>query len=190
MNIEPIALKEWAAVIKALESGEQILLMRKGGIAEETRDFQVESRTFYLFPTYEHQRSELLKPSWQTLVDDTRRDWDPDSPTVQLECCAEVVEELELGNEAELGRLYPYHIWTEAFAEERLRWKKDRPLHVLLLRVYKLNHPVTIPLLPAYSGCKSWIRLQDHPAGQPMTPVLEDRQFSELVRKVKNDIGR
>ena len=61
MERKPIALKEWAAAIKALENGTQIFIMRKGGIIEETRDFRVQSEAFYLYPTYEHQRKELLK---------------------------------------------------------------------------------------------------------------------------------
>ena len=59
------ALKEWASAVKALEAGSQIFIMRKGGIIEETRDFQVVSNDFYLYPTYEHQRRELLKAPYQ-----------------------------------------------------------------------------------------------------------------------------
>lgn len=36
------ALKEWASAIKALETGRQIMVMRKGGIVEETRHFEPE----------------------------------------------------------------------------------------------------------------------------------------------------
>jgi hypothetical protein len=56
------ALKEWAVACEALGRGEQILLLRKGGISEEHREFRVEQPAFLLFPTYEHQRAELIKP--------------------------------------------------------------------------------------------------------------------------------
>ena len=51
------ALKEWATVVKALENGNQTILLRKGGILETT-GFNVNSKKFFLFPTYEHQDNE------------------------------------------------------------------------------------------------------------------------------------
>src|SRR3954447_24211157 len=58
-----VALKEWATVCRALESGRQILLLRKGGIYESGGEFQVENREFLLFPTYVHQNLKMLKDS-------------------------------------------------------------------------------------------------------------------------------
>src|SRR5947209_17510160 len=46
------ALKEWASVIDALGIGRQIVLIRKGGLAD--RSFGVEAERFYLFPTNYH----------------------------------------------------------------------------------------------------------------------------------------
>ncbi|MDG0790271.1 DUF1802 family protein [Cohnella ginsengisoli] len=45
----PIALREWAVAVKALEAGKQIMVLRKGGIAEETKEFRLESPSFFLF---------------------------------------------------------------------------------------------------------------------------------------------
>ena len=58
-----VALKEWATVCRALESGRQIILLRKGGIYEAAGEFEVEHREFLLFPTYVHQNLKMLKPS-------------------------------------------------------------------------------------------------------------------------------
>ncbi|MGI0041714.1 MAG: DUF1802 family protein, partial [Nitrosopumilaceae archaeon] len=49
------ALKEWATVVKALENGNQTVLLRKGGILETDSGFNVESKKFLLYPTFEHQ---------------------------------------------------------------------------------------------------------------------------------------
>ena len=51
------ALKEWAVACEALGRGEQVLLLRKGGISEEGREFRIEHPEFLLFPTFEHQRT-------------------------------------------------------------------------------------------------------------------------------------
>ena len=45
------ALKEWATVVNALENGDQTVLLRKGGILEDSSGFVVESEKFFLFPT-------------------------------------------------------------------------------------------------------------------------------------------
>src|SRR5271168_3292250 len=59
-----VALKEWASVVTALASGRQILLLRKGGILEQsTRNrFSITHNEFVFFPTYLHQSRGELKP--------------------------------------------------------------------------------------------------------------------------------
>src|SRR5437764_577573 len=58
-----VALKEWATVCRALESGRQTILLRKGGIYESAGEFEVQHREFLLFPTYVHQNLKMLKQS-------------------------------------------------------------------------------------------------------------------------------
>jgi hypothetical protein len=57
------ACKKWAVVVDALLGGEQILDLRKGGIREEGRGFELRGDRFWLFPTYEHQGADLLRPA-------------------------------------------------------------------------------------------------------------------------------
>src|SRR5437660_249987 len=57
-----IALKEWASVCNAIETGRQILLLRKGGIYESAGEFELENPQFLLFPTYLHQNLAMLRP--------------------------------------------------------------------------------------------------------------------------------
>jgi hypothetical protein len=183
---QAIALKEWAIAVKALEAGEQIVIMRKGGIIEETRDFRLESNAFYLYPTYEHQKNELLKSAYQTDLDEILETWDNQDSFIKLTSYAEVTADLEVNDQEQLNLLFPYHIWTEHFAEERLKWKRDKPLHVLLLRVYRLSEPLLLPILPEYNGCKSWIRLlTELPLDVSMAPVLADYVFATQVEQIK-----
>ena len=60
-----LALKEWAITVKALADGDQIMMLRKGGIHEESKDFRVVHPEFLLYPTYLHQKEDLLKDSHQ-----------------------------------------------------------------------------------------------------------------------------
>ena len=57
-------LKEWATVVKALEQGKQTVILRKGGILETASGFNVESKKFFLFPTWEHQETKHVKPEF------------------------------------------------------------------------------------------------------------------------------
>lgn len=188
INEEPVVLKEWAVIIKALLEGKQILLMRKGGIREETKEFQLISDSFFLFPTYEHQKKELLKEEFRSELDETLAEWPgsglQEAPAVPIKAYAEVVEDIEIIDKETLGKLHDLHIWTDNFAEERLRWKKTKPLHVLVLRVYRLDEPQLMPQREAYNGCKSWVKLQDEMPLGTMTPVLSDEEFAAEVEKI------
>ena len=139
------ALKEWAAAVEALAEGRQLLLMRKGGIAEETRDFQLAAPRFWLLPTYEHQREHLLKEEFRPLIGRTLAEREAAGGRLLLKAWAEAVRDIEVTDAETLARLDRFHIWTGAFADERLKWKRTKPLHVLILRVHALEEPVAIP---------------------------------------------
>lgn len=183
-----IALREWAVAVKALESGRQVIVLRKGGIAEETKEFRLESPRFYLFPSYEHQRPELVVPEAASIVGETQAEAEALPGSVRVTSYAEVFDDLEVTDAETLMRLEDLHIWTEDYAEERLKWKKTKPLHVLILRVYRLVEPRTMPMRDAYGGCKSWIALQDVDAEAPMKPVLGEDEFRRRAEEVRNRI--
>ncbi|MEI7026141.1 DUF1802 family protein [Paenibacillus sp. y28] len=186
---ETIALRDWAVIIEAMRKGEQLLIMRKGGIAEETRDFRLASRSFFLYPAYEHQKAEQLKPEHRHGIEATLQSWSPGQETAHLACYAEVTDEFEVTDETVIQRLSRYHICTDFFAEQRLHWKRNKPLHVLILRVYELEQPLDLPVLPSYSGCKSWIRLETEiEPGLSMKPVLDDARFEALRSEILSAI--
>jgi hypothetical protein len=184
-----IGLRDWAVTLEALGDGTQIILMRKGGIHEETRHFQVASDAFYLFPAFEHQKPELLKPEYRTNITKTLVNWSPEDKTISIKYYAQLYEDIEVLEEEKLQSLYPHHIWTNEFAAERLRWKKKLPLHLLLLRVYQLDQPVEIPLEPEYGGCKSWISLPDSLEGLDATPVLSNERFAQEVKSITQKLA-
>lgn len=187
---QPIALKEWAVSVKALHDGEQIIVMRKGGIIEETRDFQLLSHSFYLMPAYEHQRKELLKEHYRAGIDETLEEWSPEATVLKLSAYATVEQDIEITDQETLDKLRELHIWTDTFAEERLKWKRKKPLHLLLLKVYKLDEPVYAPMRPAYNGCKSWVRLEDKITEPSMTPVMSDERFERETERILSALAK
>ena len=175
------ALKEWAIAVEALTSGQTIMLLRKGGIREA--GFQVEHPLVWLYPTYEHQKPHLLKPEYARAVSPVESGWHPE--TVTIKSCAEVTDVLQLTNRNQIEALQPYHIWNEQMIDDRWKWKPQRPLVTLLVRVYRLIQPQTIPYQSVYGGCKSWIDLVEPLPTKELIPVIEDRQYQLLVREIK-----
>lgn len=172
-----LSLKEWAVAVKALGEGKQIITVRKGGLYEETRDFVLEDDTFYLYPTYEHQKAEMVKPEFHADLQQTLEGWSVDKPTVDIRYFARITDDVELLDEEKLRALNEFHIWTDNFADVRLRWKKKKPLHILFARVYKLNQPIEIPIEDEYKGCKSWHHLLTQIPQNGFTPVLSDEEY-------------
>src|SRR5260370_36430861 len=59
-SVNDVALKEWAVICRDLAEGRQFIALRKGGIREPARGFNVEHSEFFLFPTYVHQNEDEL----------------------------------------------------------------------------------------------------------------------------------
>ncbi len=186
--VAAVALKEWAVAVRALAEGAQVLILRKGGIHREDRDFRIVHPRFLLFPTFEHQKEELLKPAYRGRLRATLQE--PRDPAhVEISYWTEVTQKFELRDEETLDSLSPFHIWTAGYARKRLHWRPKQPLTVALLRVYRLRQPQAVPLLDEYEGCKSWVDLQHNVPLGSISPVLDDAQYQAKTSQVKAAIS-
>ncbi len=182
------AFKEWAVVVEALGRGEQVLLLRKGGISEVGKHFRVAHHRFLLYPTLEHQKGELLKPAHRERLARLLAEGQ-NAATITFGCLAEVAQVMELSEEEQLRSLSPYHIWSDDYAHSRLRWKPRHPLTAMLLRVYRLETPKAVLYKPHYRGCKSWVDLEEELALGALTPVLDDSRFAAQVRAIQDALN-
>ena len=178
------ALKEWAIAVDALTAGKTIVLLRKGGIKEQK--FQIKSDRLWLYPTYEHQKPHLLKPEYSSNVVTVASGWHPQ--TVEIKSYAEISDVISVANRQQIEALLPYHIWNEQMISDRLKWKPQQPLMVLLLRVYRLTSPQSIPFDSAYGGCKSWIDLSAVISTASSSAAIENSQYQKLVQQIKDSI--
>ncbi|MCX7626201.1 MAG: DUF1802 family protein [Candidatus Sumerlaeaceae bacterium] len=179
--LEPmdIALKEWASVIRALQLGLQVVVLRKGGIAEIDGRFEVKHRQFLLYPTYEHQDEKLIVPEWRKLVRQTQAE--RVAGQVTISSWARVEHIAKVRDRLELERLGLEHIFAQAFLDARLSYKPDLPLYVLVLRVFNLAEPVSIEETPEYIGCRSWVELKVDVPIEDSSPVLTDEEFARRL---------
>jgi hypothetical protein len=208
------ALKEWAIVCKALESGNQILSFRKGGIMEFRNGFELKFKNFFLSPTFEHQAKESIRMDYHTTLDELNRknglnnaETLPDSnKTTEITSFVEITHFSEVPDLTTLKKLETFHIWTDDYLKSRFDYNPKKPLYLLLLRVYKLNNPIKLMNKPEWVGCKSWIQIDSHDPDlityfenhlpeKPFEylksiskPCIDDNNFNKLSEKVRSII--
>ena len=170
-----IAFKEWAIVVDALAQGEQIVILRKGGISEKRGEFHADHDAFWLFPTQFHEAEQSViaskRPSLRELAANAPRE----AVDIQYYAVADPV--VQITDAATLRRLQGRHIWSETILQQRFEFGRGAGLHALLVRVYRLPRAERLPLREEYGGCKSWITLERPIAGD-VTPVLDDTDFA------------
>jgi hypothetical protein len=177
-----IALKEWSAVIAALDRGAQIFLLRKGGIVEARRGFEPRYAEFLFFPTTEHQHARHLKPEWAGLL--TRS-----TPAgLHISHLGRVTDVL-CAPQDQADLLEAPHVWNEDFIRQRYIYRPDLALYVLVVRVFRLGSRHLIPLRPSYAGCKSWVHLTEEISTEGMEPVQAEAEFAAQRRKLLSRLG-
>lgn len=159
------ALKEWSNVIESLGRGEQILLIRKGGIADP--HFGIEADRFYLYPTYFHQgetdpRTTVSITHWVEVA----RTWS--------------VREMEL-----LERLQPFVGIPRETLEARYRFRPDQALYVIAVRTFALPAPVEVRYREDYGGCRSWISVDDEIDVTGSTQVLAEAELQAKIESIE-----
>ncbi len=196
----PIAIKEWAVTVRALAEGEQLLTLRKGGIDEDSSDFELEHDRFFLYPTFDHQRNDLVRASHRPELRRALEEgvWAEGEPPlhaltrdggiaqperVRIRAWAEVAGHFTVTDPRAVYDLSPFYVWTTDYAEKRLAWRRRNPLHVVLLRTYRIPRPVTVKVKDEFGGCRSWLEItRDLPFEG--TPVLSDDEFDRAAEAI------
>jgi hypothetical protein len=176
------AFKEWAVICEALSQGRQALILRKGGIAEPTGDFQPEHVRFWLFPTYVHQQRAGIKPEAIPLLEEVeaRR---PRNGTIRLSHFADVAGIYRLHDMVGALRIRQLHLWSDETVQARFAYRSPG-LYVLVVRVYRVPQVTEMPELASYAGCRTWVELERALPAAGAAPVLSDGQFDDFKRQL------
>lgn len=158
------ALKEWSNVIDAMGRGDQVVLIRKGGIADPA--FGVEAREFYFYPTFFHQGESEARPS------------------VTVTHWAEAIRTWRIADLGLLGRLEPLVAIPRETLEARYRFRPDQALHIIGVRAWKLAVPVEVKFNDEYAGCRSWLSVAEEIDTTGSTPVLSDEELHRRLDAV------
>jgi hypothetical protein len=180
-----VALKEWAVVCHALETGRQVILLRKGGIVEAIGGFELEHSQFLLFPTYLHQSASMLKPEAQAQI--SSESAEPEQ--IVLRGAAQVSDIIRLSNRAQMEALQEEHIWGSPLIDMRFSYRPKNPLYLLIIRACTLLAPVTIQNTPDYAGCKSWVPLAKPIGCGGAKPVIDDSTFAHRRDRIRERVS-
>ncbi len=179
----PIAFKEWSQVCDALGSGRQVVILRKGGIAEGREGFQFKHPEFFLFPTVFHAAPDQLKEGWKG---EPVPDGAPDAErtTVSIDFFAEIAATRVLTDWNEVKSLDSRHGWTEETIRARFDYDEAPGVSLAVVRVHRLPSTWEFPFEKKYGGCRSWVEIPECPAElfEGRVPVLDDEAF-EAVRE-------
>jgi CDP-diacylglycerol---glycerol-3-phosphate 3-phosphatidyltransferase len=185
------AFKEWEAIVEALGHGAQIIILRKGGIAEGRQGFEAKHPKFWLFPTAYHQQWEKTKPELQRFLapNAARAATDP----IALQYFAEVTDAVYLDSWDKVTRIGDAHFWNDDILRERFDYA-DRPgmepgLHLLLVRVSRINLPHKLAPSKDYDGCKSWIDVPANWDHDIPTHVVRTEEFATRRSRILAAVG-
>jgi len=158
------ALKEWQSVVDALGRGEQVILIRKGGIADAA--FGLEADRFYLFPTNFHE-SGAQTPS-----------------PVPITHWCEVVRTWQVHDLDTLLRLEPLVIFDRATLDQRYRFRSHQAIYVIGVRTFELRKPVNVEMKEAYGGCRSWISVDEEIDVDGSRLTLSDSELQARIETI------
>jgi hypothetical protein len=169
-----VGLKEWAVVCRAMGSGRQMILLRKGGVSESIGGFEIEHREFLFYPTYVHQQRDMLKAEAQAGL--VSAAVEPEHVGVSV--AGQITDIVQMPSRAVMDSLDGEHIWASPLIDMRFNYRPKNPLYLLLVRAYRLGAAVTIENRPEYAGCKSWVPLDEAISTGNAVPVLDDADYA------------
>jgi hypothetical protein len=209
----PLALKEWAVAIDALLTGDQVVLLRKGGLLDGK--FKLEAREFLLFPTTFHvDDPRLLRPGAAERHAAALAMPEPKTLAERVPIrCRAVVEAawstkdgrvVEALAEEEEG----LHVWGPAFTEARMKWRPGAEMTLFLVRAFSCDggcdgggegggggggggNCLPVRQREDYYGCFSWVRVEPEDGQQPRwRPVLPEAEFARRAAAVARALER
>ena len=185
---ERVALKEWAVLVNAMARGDLIAMIRKGGIREKRAGFDVRHDRFLLYPTFFHEKLNELAPRFHPSLESAHATRPPDG-TIELRYLANVAAVWQVTELERLRAIGHEHGLTWGAVESRFRYREDPRVHVVAVRIAKLPTVVTLPEARRYTGCVSWVKLDEAVEVSGAHPVLDEESFAMRLAKLESALG-
>ncbi len=170
-------LREWSSVVDAVTSGQNHVLIRKGGIAEGKDGFQVRRTFFGLLPTLFHQ------------VKNANPDADAPAPPATVSILAQLVEAWSVPSITSLENISRFHGYAADQLSTRQMYKPDRPLSLMIIRAFRLRAPVQIAEGQIKTVCRSWAEVPLAAGMGGIDPVVDVESSSQAISDLQAAIG-
>lgn len=186
--------KEWGAVIRALEEGDQTCIIRKGKRKEEI--FDLSQRRFWLVPSYQHQNEESIQPPYRKYLEDCEEqlaDAGPGKVTVQ--CWVQAKTVIKITKNQRLNWVTDHTIYSPRCLQARFQLQPGEALHMLVVRAYQLGDPRILDEPEGYEDCTAqggdqWVDLRQRIPLTPDNPALSDEEFEERLNTLREKFIR
>lgn len=185
---ERVALKEWAVLVDAMARGDLIAMIRKGGIREHRAGFDVRHDRFLLYPTFFHEKLNELDARFHPMLDAAHANRPPEG-TIELRHVASVAAVWQVTELERLRAISAEHGLTWGAVESRFRYRDDPRVHVVAVRLARLSSVASLPEVRRYTGCVSWVKLDEDVSVSGATPVIADDIFAARMRALEHSLG-
>ena len=164
-------VNEWNATVEALGHGKQVVLIRKYGT-------NIDKLLLYPTVTYVKKDNYLdnFEEKYKSFVKKNTLPKRDDSKT-EVKYFATVEKVIEKSPQG-IGSLNKYHIWANEHVKSYL---DNQKAYIWILRVYKLKKPVMAERTMAIR----YANLLEEVSLDGIKPVLNDKEFSEIVKGIK-----
>ncbi len=184
---DAVGFKEWALVCDLLTSGQQSLILRKGGIHEGRGGFEWKHRGFFLFPTWFHTQAEKLRGDFTA----TAFPPEEERTRVDIDGYAELAQVWKVTDWAQVEAIAPLHAWNEEVVRERFVYDDESCLHIALVRAWRLPKRWTFPYSKSYGGCRSWVNLPEEGLAllEQAVPAVADDAWQATATRLFEVLG-
>jgi len=177
MPDQSLALKEWNILCHAIAAGRQTFLLRKGGIAEPTGQFEIARQKFWLFPTDFHGTLEKLNAKGQAFAQENPSSLQSFGNPVPVSLLCQLSSDIYLTKYDQVALLVEQQLLSEATIKSRFDYRQPG-IHLLTFRAFRAPRPEGVRLTAEIEGCRSWIDLPEFLSEEGVQPILSEGEFA------------
>ncbi len=186
--------KEWGAVIRALEDGDQACIIRKGKRNEDV--FDLSKRRFWLVPSYDHQSEDYIQPFYRDYLEESQEQKTDAGPEkVHVQCWVQARTVIKITRNQRLNWVTDHTIYSPRCLQNRFQLQPGEALHMLVVRAYKLDDPRILEKPDGYEDCtaqggEAWVDLKQRIPLIPDNPALTEEEFQDRVNTLREKFIR
>lgn len=182
--------KEWGAVIRALEEGDQTCIIRKGPKKEDV--FDLSKRRFWLVPTYSHQKEDYVQPIYRDYLEESEENRaEAGEDRVHVQCWVQAKTVIKITKNQRLNWVTDHTIYSPRCLQERFQLQPGEALHMLIVRAYKLSNSRLLDTPDGLEECTAqggdqWVELKQRIPLSTDNPAVSEEEFEDRKENLRD----